>query len=146
MDFEKNTEEVKMSEQTKEEGKKMDELIERLEHLKDGFEKIRDAALNLSLSENLSDFRNGVRMNTKLTEYQNQKIADVLCEMALCGETPDKIKEARRLLVTECEEVNLATEKHALWREGPLTATEAVKQEEIGRQGVVAGSPDRSPI
>lgn len=44
----------------------LDELIERLEHLKSGFEKIRDAALNLSLSENLSDFRNGVRMNTKL--------------------------------------------------------------------------------
>lgn len=124
----------------------LDELIERLEHLKSGFEKIRDAALNLSLSENLSDFRNGVRMNTKLTEYQNQKIADALCEMAVNGYTPDEIKAARRSLVTECEEVNLATEKHALWREGPLTATEAVKQEEIGRQGVVAGSPDRSPI
>lgn len=82
----------------------------------------------------------------KLTEYQNQKITDVLCEMALNGYMPDDIKAARRSLVTECEEVNLATEKHALWREGPLTAAEAVKQEEIGRQGVVAGSPDRSPI
>lgn len=84
----------------------LDELIERLEHLKSGFEKIRDAALNLSLSENLSDFRNGVRMNTKLTEYQNQKIADVLCEMALCGETPDKIKEARRLLEKQMLKLN----------------------------------------
>ena len=106
MDFEKNTEEVKMSEQTKEEGKKMDELIERLEHLKDGFEKIRDAALNLSLSENLSDFRNGVRMNTKLTEYQNQRITDVLCKMSLDGETPDKIKDARRLLEKQMLKLN----------------------------------------
>ena len=45
-------------------------------------------------------------MNTKLTEYQNQKIADVLCEMALCGETPDKIKEARRLLEKQMLKLN----------------------------------------
>lgn len=84
----------------------LDELIERLEHLKSGFEKIRDAALNLSLSENLSDFRNGVRMNTKLTEYQNQRITDVLCKMSLDGETPDKIKDARRLLEKQMLKLN----------------------------------------
>ena len=64
-------------------------------------------------------------MNTKLTEYQNEKITETLCEMTINGYMPDDIKAARRSLVTECEEVNLATKKHALWREGPLTATEA---------------------
>lgn len=70
----------------------------------------------------------------KLTEYQNQKITDVLCKMILDGETPDKIREARRLLVTECEAMNISTEK------------EMKHTAEPSRPGLEVGVPDRSPV
>ncbi len=55
----------------------------------------------------------------KLTEYQNRKITDVLCEVA-CGLTAfnaDELKEIRRALVTECEEINLASKPSSLSRQ-----------------------------
>lgn len=50
----------------------------------------------------------------KLTTHQNQKITEALCFMAIQGEKPDNIKDARRSLVTECEEINLRTTDSSL--------------------------------
>ena len=56
------------------------------------------------------------RRNMKLTEYQNQKITDALCEIAceLTVFNADELTEIRRALVTECEAINLASKPSSL--------------------------------
>ena len=45
-------------------------------------------------------------MTEKLTKFQNKLVSETLCKMALDGVTPDKIKEARRLLEEQMLKLN----------------------------------------
>ena len=45
-------------------------------------------------------------MTEKLTEYQNRLMSETLCKMVLDGATPDKIKEAWRLLEKQMLKLN----------------------------------------
>ena len=46
------------------------------------------------------------KMTEKLTKFQNKLVSETLCKMALDGVTPDKIKEARRLLEEQMLKLN----------------------------------------
>lgn len=100
----------------------LDELIERLEHLKEAFKKVQDAALNLSLSKEQKKMvrpnphipitdppMRKSEMNTKLTEYQNQKITDTLCKMSLDGTGHEEINLANEELINACVLLNKFT-------------------------------------
>ena len=53
-------------------------------------------------------------MSEKLTQHQNQKITEALCELAVNGHCAEEIKQVRWTLVSECEKINLATREDAL--------------------------------
>lgn len=64
-------------------------------------------------------------MTEKLTEYQNKLLSETLCKMVLDGATPDKIKEATRLLTKQMVQLNASS-----FSENLCSATVAIEDGE----------------
>lgn len=79
-----------------------------------------------------------------ITSTQNGYLSYLLVDMVREGKI-NEAKKTKDTLVELFNELNDVTEQCSEPRynySGPLTATEAVKQEGIGREGVVAGYQD----
>lgn len=75
-------------------------------------------------------------MTEKLTEYQNKLLSETLCKMVLDGATPDKIKEATRLLTKQMVQLNASS-----FSENLCSATVAIEDGEAA-----AGNPPELPL